>query len=70
MANRPFAKRRLCKQQPFLGNRSVNALDYKSGNGVFLRGPYRDVISKGQGRLLVSSVRETVKRGLEPEADE
>jgi hypothetical protein len=45
-------------------------LDYNSGNGVFLRGPYRDVISKGQGQLLVSSARESVKRELEPEEEE
>jgi hypothetical protein len=31
---------------------------------VFLRGPCRDVISKGQSQLLGSSVRETVK--IEP----
>jgi hypothetical protein len=36
----------------------------------FLRGQRRDVISKGQGQLRVSSVRESVKRGLELEADE
>jgi hypothetical protein len=30
----------------------------------FLRGPCRDVISKGQGRLIISSVRESGKRGL------
>jgi hypothetical protein len=36
----------------------------------FLCGPCRDVISKGQGQFVVSSVRESVKRGLEPEAEE
>jgi hypothetical protein len=35
----------------------------------FLWGPCRDVISKGQGKLIVSYVRESVKRGLEPEAE-
>jgi hypothetical protein len=37
---------------------------------VLLRGPCRDVISKGQGQLRVSSVWEVVKRGLQPEAEE
>jgi hypothetical protein len=32
----------------------------------FLLGPCRDVISKGQGQSLVSSVRESMKRGFEP----
>jgi hypothetical protein len=36
----------------------------------FIRGPFREVIGKGQGQLLGSSVRESVKRGLEPEAEE
>jgi hypothetical protein len=31
-----------------------------------LCGPYRDIISKGQGPNLVSSVRESVKKELEP----
>jgi hypothetical protein len=31
----------------------------------FLRGPRRDVVSKGQGQLIISSVLESVKRGLE-----
>jgi hypothetical protein len=31
----------------------------------FLRGPCRDVMSKGQGYTLASSVRESMKRGLE-----
>jgi hypothetical protein len=75
---RPIAKRRLCKQRPFLGNGSVNTfplvgsrfsilqqLDYNSGNGMFLRGPCRDVTSKGQSQLLESSAPETVKRGPE-----
>jgi hypothetical protein len=38
----------------------------------FLCGPCRDVISKGQGQLSqlrISSLRESVKRGLEPEAE-
>jgi hypothetical protein len=36
----------------------------------FLCGPCRDVISKGQGDAGVSSVQESVRRGLEPEAQE
>jgi hypothetical protein len=36
----------------------------------FVHGPCRDVINKGQGQLGVSSVQESVKRGLEPEAEE
>jgi hypothetical protein len=43
----------------------------------FLRGPCRELISKGQGQLSVvscqlkvSSVRESVKTELEPEAEE
>jgi hypothetical protein len=32
------------------------------GNGVFIRGPCRDVMSKGQSQLLVSSVQEAVKK--------
>jgi hypothetical protein len=35
------------------------------GNGVFLLGPCRDVINKGQSQLLGSSVREALK--IEPE---
>jgi hypothetical protein len=30
----------------------------------------QDVISKGQGQLIVISVQESVKRGVEPEAEE
>jgi hypothetical protein len=61
-----------------MGNSSVNMfpllgstflimqqLDYSNGNGVFLHGPSRDVISKGQSQLLVTSVQESVKRGPE-----
>jgi hypothetical protein len=35
----------------------------------FLCGPCQYVISKGQGQLIVNSVPESVKRGLEPEAE-
>jgi hypothetical protein len=72
VAYRPVAKRWLCKQWPFLGNGSVNMflllgsrflimhqLDYNNGKCVFLRGPCRDVISKGRSQLRVSSVRES-----------
>jgi hypothetical protein len=43
----------------------MQQLDYNNVNGVFLRGPYRDVISKGQSQLIESSVRKAVKRGPE-----
>jgi hypothetical protein len=36
----------------------------------FLCGPFRDVINKGQGSSLISSARESVKRGFEPESHE
>jgi hypothetical protein len=36
----------------------------------FLCGPCRDLTSKGTIQLLVSSVWESVKRKLEPEAEE
>jgi hypothetical protein len=36
----------------------------------FLRGPCRDIMNKGQGHLRVSSVRESVRRRFEPEAEE
>jgi hypothetical protein len=78
MAYRPVAKRWLCKQWQFLGNGYVNTfpllgsrlltmqnLDYNNGNGAFLRGPCRDVISNGQGQTQLSSVREAVKRGTD-----
>jgi hypothetical protein len=70
-----------CKQRPSLGNGSVNTfpllgsrflimqqLDYNNGNGVFLRGPCRDIISKGQSQLLrvqFNSTRKALKRGPE-----
>jgi hypothetical protein len=42
----------------------MQQLDYNNGNGVFLRGPCRDVVSKGQSQLSVdSSARQAVKRG-------
>jgi hypothetical protein len=44
---------------------------------MFLRGPCREVILKTNGatnsvsfQLIVSSVQQSVKRGLEPEAEE
>jgi hypothetical protein len=42
----------------------MQQLDYNNANGVFLRGPCRDVISKGQGQLRGSSVQKAVKTGL------
>jgi hypothetical protein len=36
----------------------MHQMDYKNGNGVFLRGPYLDVVSKGQSQVRVSFVRE------------
>jgi hypothetical protein len=43
----------------------MQLLDYNNGNEMFLRGPCRDVISKGQSQLRVSSAWESVKRGPE-----
>jgi hypothetical protein len=60
VAHRPVAERWLCKQRPFLNNGSVNTFRgnecarnniVTGGNGVFLRGQCRDVISKGQSQL-------------------
>jgi hypothetical protein len=48
----------------------MQLLDYNNGNWVFLRGPCRDVKSKGQRQLKVSSLREPTKRRLEPKAEE
>jgi hypothetical protein len=71
MVYRPIAKQGLCKQWLFLGNGSVNTFlrdEYARnnratvGNGMFLCGLWRDVISKGQSQLLGSSVRDTVKK--------
>jgi hypothetical protein len=42
----------------------MQQLDYKK-ELCFLRGPCRDVISKGKGQLIVPSIRESVKRELE-----
>jgi hypothetical protein len=50
-----------------LNNATVGLQQWKN---CFLPSPCRDVISKGQDQSLVSSVRESVKRGLEPEAEE
>jgi hypothetical protein len=78
VAYRPVANRWLSEQRPFLGNSSVNTfpllgsrflimqqLDYNNGNGVFLRGPCRAVISKGVCQWRVSSARKVVNRGPE-----
>jgi hypothetical protein len=48
-----------------LGNGSVNTFPQQTDTNTTI-----DVISKGQCQLIVSSVRESVKRGLEPEAEE
>jgi hypothetical protein len=53
-------------KQQILDNATVG-LQWKS---CFLCGPSHDIISKGQGQLRVSSVQESVKRGLELEAEE
>jgi hypothetical protein len=42
----------------------MQQLDYNNGNGVFLRGQCRDVISKGR-QMRVSSTWEAVKRASE-----
>jgi hypothetical protein len=43
----------------------MQQLDYNNGKGVFLRGPCRDVISKGRSQLRESSAREAEKLGPE-----
>jgi hypothetical protein len=59
-----------CKQRLFLGNGLVNTFhgnEYARnnrvtvGNEVFLRGPCRDFIRKGQSQLSGSSVQDAVK---------
>jgi hypothetical protein len=73
---KPVAKRWLCEQRPFLGNGSVNTfpllgrsflkkqqLEYNNGNGVFLRGPCRDVMYKEKVSCQLSFAREDLKRG-------
>jgi hypothetical protein len=47
----------------------MQQLDCNNGNWVFLRGPCRDDISKIQSQLIISYVRVSVKRGLEPEVE-
>jgi hypothetical protein len=57
---------RLCKQLPLVGNaRNINHVKTEL---CFLYGPCRDVIS--MDRVQLSSVRESVNRGLEREAEE
>jgi hypothetical protein len=58
VANRPVAKRGLCKQRPFLDNGSVNTLtllcsSFFNNARIGLRGPCRDVTSKGQSQTIV-----------------
>jgi hypothetical protein len=48
----------------------MQQLGYNNGGKAFLRDSCRDVKSKGQRELIVSSVWRSVKRGLEPEAEE
>jgi hypothetical protein len=48
----------------------MQQLDYNNGKEMFLHGPCRDVITKGQGQLMGSSVMESVSTGLEPGAEE
>jgi hypothetical protein len=54
-------------RQQILNNAVVGLQQWKI---CFLCGPCRDVIGNGQGQLRVSSVQESVKRGLEPEEEE
>jgi hypothetical protein len=71
--------------EPFLGNGSIKKFplpgnkflimqqDYNNGRVVFLCGPCRGVISKGEGQfnqLKVSSVWEPVKGVLQRKAEE
>jgi hypothetical protein len=62
---RAISGQRLGKHVPASADTNITI-----GELCFLRGPCRDVISKGQGQLIVSSIQESVKRGLEPEAEE
>jgi hypothetical protein len=68
--------------EPFLGNGSLNTfpllgssflimqqLDYKNGRAVFSTWSVPRCYKQGI-RLELSSVRESVKRGLDPEAEE
>jgi hypothetical protein len=77
VAYRPVAKWWLCKQRLFLDSGLVNTFPLVSNRFLimqqlgttiaelcFLCGSCRDVISKGQSQLIVTSVRESV-RGLE-----
>jgi hypothetical protein len=48
----------------------MQQLDSNNGRAMFSTWSVQDVISKGQGQLIISSVQESVKRGVEPEADE
>jgi hypothetical protein len=43
----------------------IQLLDYNNGNGVFLHGLCKVVISTGQSQWIVNSAREAVKRGPE-----
>jgi hypothetical protein len=61
----PVAKRWLWTQRSLLGNtRNMHACNNRT---VFLCGPCRDVISKGQIQLKVSSIPESVKRAVSQE---
>jgi hypothetical protein len=68
---RAVSGQRLSKHVPIarqqnLNNARVGLQQWKS---CFLCGLWPDIISKGQGQLF-SSVRESVRRGPEPEAEE
>jgi hypothetical protein len=43
----------------------MQQLGYNNGNGMFIRGLCRDVITKGQSQLVVIPILEAVKRGPE-----
>jgi hypothetical protein len=55
-------------RQQILNNGTVG-LCVQQWKNCFLRGPCQDVISIGQDQSLVNSVRESVKRRLESEAE-
>jgi hypothetical protein len=69
---RAVSGQRLSKHVPLLGSRFLimRQLDATVKELCFLCGPCRDVISKEQSQLRDSSLRKSVKKGLELVAEE
>jgi hypothetical protein len=57
---------------PMLGSRFLimQQLDYNNGRSMFSKWSLPRCYKQGISQFIVSSVRESVKRGLKPEADE